>query len=72
VDVRNPEEVSKAMNQLAGDPELRKTMAEAAFEHACKNLSADVVVPQYEALYRDFDALVGGESHERNLEVRRT
>lgn len=71
VDVRKPAEVASAMNRLAGDAELRKTMAEAAFEHACKNFSADVVVPQYEALYRDLDALVGGESREPSHEVRR-
>jgi glycosyltransferase involved in cell wall biosynthesis len=71
VDVRDPEEIAAAMQRLASDPELRKTTAEAAFEHAWKNYSADVVVPQYEALYRDMDALVGGESREPSHEVRR-
>jgi L-malate glycosyltransferase len=58
VDVRDPKEVARAMEKLAADPELRKTMAEAAFEFAWNNFRAEVVVPQYEAMYQRFDALV--------------
>jgi L-malate glycosyltransferase len=72
VDVSEPEELAKTMRQLAGDPELRKTTAEAAFDYACKNFSPDAVVPQYEALYRSLDSLVGEEAHERSQGVRRT
>jgi glycosyltransferase involved in cell wall biosynthesis len=71
VNVSQPAEVAEAMNQLAGDPNLRRTMADAAFEYAHKNFSADVVVPMYETLYRDLDALVGGECREPSHEVRR-
>lgn len=55
VDVREPKEVARAMQQLAGDSELRKTLAEVAFEYSWNNFRADSVVPQYEALYKRFD-----------------
>jgi glycosyltransferase involved in cell wall biosynthesis len=51
VDVRDPKAVAGAMQRLAGDPGLRRKLADAAFEHAWNNFRADVVVPQYEALY---------------------
>jgi L-malate glycosyltransferase len=55
VDVREPKSVARAMQQLAGDPGLRRTLAEEAFEYAWNNFRIDTVVPQYEALYRTFD-----------------
>jgi glycosyltransferase involved in cell wall biosynthesis len=51
VDVRDPKAVARAMQRLAGDPGLRRKLADAAFEHAWNNFRADAVVPQYEALY---------------------
>jgi glycosyltransferase involved in cell wall biosynthesis len=54
VDVRKPHEVAMAMQQLAGKPGLRKTLADAAFEYAWDHFRADVVVPQYETLYKAF------------------
>jgi glycosyltransferase involved in cell wall biosynthesis len=72
VDVSKPEEVAGAMQQLAGDSQLRKATAEAAFEYACQKFSPDVVVPQYEALYRSFDSQLGEETHEWSQGVRRT
>ncbi len=56
VDVRDPAEVAGAMQRLAGDPGLRSKLADAAFEHAWNNFRTDVVVPQYEDLYRRFIA----------------
>jgi len=58
VDVRDPSEVASAMQKLAGDPGLRKSLADAAFEHAWNNFRADVVVPQYESSTRD--SMAGG------------
>jgi glycosyltransferase involved in cell wall biosynthesis len=55
VDVRHPKALANAMKELAGDPGLRRTLADAAFEHAWNNFRADTVVPQYEGLYRTFD-----------------
>jgi glycosyltransferase involved in cell wall biosynthesis len=55
IDVRDPEAVATAMQQLAGDPGLRKTMAEEAYEYAWNNFRAATVIPQYEALYKTFD-----------------
>jgi glycosyltransferase involved in cell wall biosynthesis len=55
VDVRDPKAIARAMQQLAGDPELHRTLAEKAFEHAWNNFRIDIVVPQYEAVYRRFD-----------------
>ena len=59
VDVREPKEVAAAMQQLAGDSGRRKMLADAAFEHAWNNFRADIVVPQYETLYKRFDAQEG-------------
>lgn len=69
VDVRDPKEVARAMQKLAGDRQLRKTTAEAAFEYAWNNFRADVVVPQYEDLYRRFDALAEERTHQLHHEV---
>jgi glycosyltransferase involved in cell wall biosynthesis len=57
VDVHNPESVADAMQRLASDGALRQRLSVAAYEKAWSQFRADVVVPQYEALYRDFDAL---------------
>jgi glycosyltransferase involved in cell wall biosynthesis len=72
VDVREPKEVAAAMEQLAGDPGLRKTLADAAFEHAWNNFRADIVVPQYEALYKKFDAQAGEERPQKSHGVLKT
>jgi glycosyltransferase involved in cell wall biosynthesis len=72
VDVREPKEVARAMQRLAGDPGLRRKLADAAFEHAWNNFRADVVVPLYEALYKRFDALAGDKSDEPSHEAQRT
>ncbi len=56
VDVRKPEEVARAMRRLAADGDLRRKLSCAAFEKARTNFHADVVVPQYEAFYKEFEA----------------
>jgi L-malate glycosyltransferase len=66
VDVREPEEVARAMQQLATDHVLRNKLSDAAFEKAWSHFRADVVVPQYEALYRDFAARLQPDGHRRN------
>lgn len=70
VNVRSAEAVARAMEKLAGDPELCKTMAEAAYAYAWDNFRADVVVPQYEDLYRRFDALAVEKANQLNQEVQ--
>lgn len=47
----NREALGAAMGRLAGDPELRARMGEAATRRAAE-FSPDVVVPQFEAAYR--------------------
>lgn len=69
VDVRDPKAVARAMQQLAGNPALRRELADAAFEHAWNNFRADVVVPQYEALYKRFDALAGDKNNQPSHEA---
>lgn len=71
VDVRDPSEVASAMQKLAGDPGLRKSLADAAFEHAWNNFRADVVVPQYESLYERFDGLVEEKRQLQSHTVKR-
>jgi L-malate glycosyltransferase len=55
VDVRDPEMVATAMKTVATDGTLRLNLSEAAFARAWNLFRADVVVPQYEAVYRTFE-----------------
>jgi len=48
----NPDELARAIESLVKDPVRRKTMGVAAQRRARKLFSADVIVPQYEKLYR--------------------
>jgi glycosyltransferase involved in cell wall biosynthesis len=70
VDVRDAKEVAGAMEKLAANSGLCKTMAEAAFEYAWNNFRADVVVPKHEDLYRRLDALVGERTNQLSHGVR--
>jgi L-malate glycosyltransferase len=54
IDVRNPSEIAAAMLRLGQDRELRASLSAAAFQKAWDNFRADLVVPQYEALYAEF------------------
>jgi glycosyltransferase involved in cell wall biosynthesis len=56
VDVRKPEEVARAMLRLAADPVLRQKLSRAAYQKAWNSFRADAVIPQYEALYKEFEA----------------
>lgn len=61
-DVRRPEEVARAMYLVATDETLRERLSEAAFERVWNLFRADVVVPQYEALYRDTETRLGKDA----------
>jgi L-malate glycosyltransferase len=54
VDVRNPNEIAAALLRLGQDRALRVSLSDAAFQKAWDNFRADLVVPQYEALYTEF------------------
>jgi glycosyltransferase involved in cell wall biosynthesis len=56
VDVLKPEEVAHAMQRLAADPALRQKLSKAAYQKAWNSFRADAVIPQYEALYKEFEA----------------
>ncbi len=49
----NVELLGQAIERLAGDKELRKTMGEAAKRRAIESFSADTVVDAYLDAYRD-------------------
>jgi len=44
--------LARAVEQLIQDPDRRAAMGEAARQIARERFSADVIVPQYEAVYR--------------------
>jgi len=46
------DELARALEALIQNPKLRKTMGKAAKKRARELFSADVIVPQYEKLYR--------------------
>lgn len=48
----NAEELASSINKLIEDEKLRASMGQAAKNQAEEKFSADVIVPQYEALYR--------------------
>jgi N-acetyl-alpha-D-glucosaminyl L-malate synthase BshA len=47
----SPEALARAVESLIQEPKRRKAMGLAAQERACKNFSAEAIVPRYEALY---------------------
>jgi L-malate glycosyltransferase len=54
VDVRNPRDIAAAMLRLGQDRSLGLRLSAAAFDRAWENFRAELVVPQYEALYAEF------------------
>ena len=52
VDGENPDAMARAVETLIESPERRRAMGQAAQQRAAKMFSADVIVPQYERLYR--------------------
>jgi L-malate glycosyltransferase len=48
----NPHELARAVEALIRHPERRLAMGQAAQRHARQRFSAEIIVPQYEALYR--------------------
>lgn len=54
----------------AAEPELRKTMAESAFEDAWNSFRTDIVAPEYENQYRKFETLALEETDQVNHEVQ--
>jgi L-malate glycosyltransferase len=56
VDVRKPNAIAAAMLRLGQDRALRVSLSAAALQKAWENFRADLVVPQYEALYAEFSS----------------
>ena len=48
----NPDALARAVEELIRDPARRSAMGTAARQRAGERFSAEVIVPQYEALYR--------------------
>jgi glycosyltransferase involved in cell wall biosynthesis len=55
-DVRDPAALAAAMHRIATDGQLRDDLSHAAFERAWSNFRSAVVLPQYEALYREAES----------------
>jgi glycogen synthase len=49
-------DLARAIRWLSGDPKLRKQYANAAYERACKNFTAERMVGRYERLYQTLTA----------------
>jgi glycosyltransferase involved in cell wall biosynthesis len=52
-DVRDPSAIADAMRQLLSRPECRQNIATNAHKIAISTYRKDVIVPQYEAVYRE-------------------
>jgi glycosyltransferase involved in cell wall biosynthesis len=52
-DMRNPAAIAHAMCRLLSEPEARKDLATHAYNSVASNYRKDVIVPQYEAIYRE-------------------
>ncbi|HLP77191.1 MAG TPA: glycosyltransferase, partial [Candidatus Paceibacterota bacterium] len=48
----DPDALAREVEALLNDPVGRKAMGEAARDRACREFSAEAIVPRYEALYR--------------------
>jgi glycosyltransferase involved in cell wall biosynthesis len=47
----DPQGLARSVELLIQDPRLRERLGEAARQRALKHFSAEVIIPQYEALY---------------------
>ena len=46
-------DLARAIRWLSSDPKLRQQIADAAYERACKNFTAEKMVDQYKCLYQN-------------------
>jgi N-acetyl-alpha-D-glucosaminyl L-malate synthase BshA len=58
----NPDELARAVDNLIENPARRETMGRAAQQRAREWFSAEVIVPQYEAIYRRVCGVMTGRS----------
>ena len=49
-------DLARSIRWLSGDPKLRKQYADAAYERACKNFTAERMVDRYQRLYQTVTA----------------
>jgi glycosyltransferase involved in cell wall biosynthesis len=54
-DVRDPSAIADAMRRLFYQPECRRNVATNAYKVAASTYRKDVIVPQYEAVYRELE-----------------